>query len=65
MGLLDATVHDIAWVLQGVVAAVPSLSPAPPSGSVAALSLIHLRFSYGVAGDLTTLNESLLIGIPS
>ena len=30
---------------------LPSTSPVAPSGKVAALSLLHLRFVYGVVGD--------------
>ena len=57
LGILDATVHAFAAALQGVVAAgvgaaLTSPSHSAPSGGVAALFLIHIRFAYGVAVDL-------------
>ena len=55
LGLSDATLHVFADVLQGVVVdgmvlAVPSLSPAGPVRKVASLYLLHLRFVGRVAG---------------
>ena len=49
--------HAIAVALQGVVAngvavALPSPAPSGPTGKVATLSLLHLRFVYGVAMDV-------------
>ena len=54
--LLDTMVHTFASALQGVVAvgvgaALPSPSPSAPLGRVAVISLLHLRFACGVAGD--------------
>ena len=56
LGLLYATVHAFADVLQEMVVAgvgvdLPSPSPSAPMGRVAALSLIHLCFACGVVGD--------------
>ena len=70
-------------VEEGVGAALPSPSPTTPSGRVAALSLLQLRYTCGVSGDaelppiweeadlakghkggLSTLNHTLLRGIP-
>ena len=56
LGLSDATLQAFAEDLQGVVtvgivSALPSPSPAFPGGKVARLSLLHLRFACGVAGD--------------
>ena len=56
LGVSAATVHAFVDVLQGVVvvgvgAALPAPSPAAPSRRFAALLLLHLRFSYGMAGD--------------
>ena len=49
--------HALAAPLQGVVAnwvaaALPSPAPAGPTGKVATLSLLHLRFVCGVAADV-------------
>ena len=57
LGISDTTVRTITSALQGVVAArvgadLPSPSPSASSGRVADLSLLHLRFACGVAGDL-------------
>ena len=54
--LLDTTLQAFEATLQGVVTAgvVLSLSypsPAAPVGKIAHLSLLHLRFACGVAGD--------------
>ena len=56
LGILDAMVHAFAAALQGVVATgVGAPLPYPPTsaplGRVATLSLLHLRFAYGVVGD--------------
>ena len=56
LGLLDATIHSFLVVMQGmveagVVEALPSPSPSAPDGKVATPLLMHLHFSYGVAGD--------------
>ena len=49
--------HALAAALQGVVAngvaaALPSLAPSGPTGKVATLSLLHLRFVCRVAADV-------------
>ena len=54
LGLSDSALHAFAADLQGVVAAGVSSalsSPAPsgPTGKVATLSLLHLRFACRVA----------------
>ena len=56
LGLPDATLQAFTAALQGVVtagvvSALLSPSPAAPGGKMARLSLLHLRFAYGVAGD--------------
>ena len=56
LGLSDATLQAFAASLQGVVMAgvvlaLPSPSPAAPGGKVACLSLLHLSFACGLAGD--------------
>ena len=56
LGLLDSSLHASAASLQCVVAAgvsvaVPSLSLSSPTGKVATLSLLFLRFACGVAVD--------------
>ena len=55
-GLLDATLQAFAAALQGVVtsgivSALPSPLPSAPGGKVACISLLHLSFACGVAGD--------------
>ena len=52
----DAVVHAFASALQvvvmrGLVVALPSPSPAASSVRVTALSLLYLRFEYGLMGD--------------
>ena len=51
IGLSDATLQAFVAALQVVVSAVPSPLPAAPGVKVACLSLFHLRFACGVAGD--------------
>ena len=58
LGLLGATLQAFAEALKGVVTAgvvsafpSPSPSPASPWVKVAHISLLHLRFSCGVAVD--------------
>ena len=56
LGISNATVHTLVAALEGVVslgvgAALPSPSPAAPSGKVPLLSLLHLCFTCGVVGD--------------
>ena len=69
LGLSDSALHTFAAALQGVVAAgisaaVPSPSLSAPTGKVATLSLLHLRFSYGVAvdGELPPIWEAVAQG---
>ena len=69
LGLSDATLQAFAAAMQsvvtaGVVAALPSPSPAAPGSKVARLSLLHLRFACGVAGDddLPPLWEAVALG---
>ena len=69
LGLSDSALHTFAAALQGVVAAgisaaVPSPSLSAPTGKVATLSLLHLRFSYGVAvdGELPPIWEAVARG---
>ena len=55
LGLSKATIQPILAAMQGVVATgvvvtLPSLSLSAPAGKVATLSLLHLRFVFGVAG---------------
>ena len=57
LSLLDATLQAFSASLQGVVTAgvvsvLPSPSPATPRGKFARLSLLHLHFLCGVAGDI-------------
>ena len=56
LGLSDATLQALAAAMQsvvmaGVVSALPSPSPAALGAKVSRLSLLHLRFACGVAGD--------------
>ena len=60
LGLSNSTLHDFTEDLQGMVEArvsaeVPSPYLSAPTGKIAALSLLHLRFAYGVAADGTSL----------
>ena len=62
----DAAVHAFAATLQGVVVAevgsdLPSSSHTAPVERVTSLSIIHLRFAYGVTGDgdLYPISEAL------
>ena len=53
LGLSDSALHTFAAALQGVVAAgviaeVPSPALSAPTGKVATLSLLHLRFACGL-----------------
>ena len=55
--LSDFALHSFAAALQGVAtegvtAAFPSPALSGPTGKVATLSLLHLRFAYGVAVDV-------------
>ena len=57
LGLTDSAIHAIAVALQGgvangVAAKLPSPALAGPTGKVATLSLLHLRFVCGVAADV-------------
>ena len=57
MGLTESAVHALAVSLLGVVAngvaaALPSPAPSGPTGKVATLSLLHLRFVCRVAADV-------------
>ena len=57
LGLTESAVHALAEALQGVVAngvaaALPSPALSGPTGKVATLSLLHLRFVCGVAADV-------------
>ena len=57
LGLLDATIQAFAAALQGVVnawvvSALTYSSSFALLGKVASLSLIHLLFMGGVAGDI-------------
>ena len=70
LGLSDATLQAFAAALQGVVtarlfSALPCPSPAAPGGKVAPLSLLHLCFACGVAGDsdLPPLWEAVALGL--
>ena len=54
LGFFDVAVHIFAAALQGVVTSgmeAPPPPPAAPEGRVTALSILHLRFACGVAGD--------------
>ena len=56
LGLSDSAIHTFTTALQVVVAAgvslaVPSPSPSALTGKVMTLSLLHLRFTCGVAVD--------------
>ena len=60
LGRLDSALHTFAAALQGVLASgvgmsVPSPSLSAPTIKVTTLSLLHLRFSYRVAVDGTSL----------
>ena len=64
LGLSYSTLHNFLAALQGVVAAVfsaafPFPAPSGPTGKVATLSLLNLRFTCGVTVDVFT---SLLFG---
>ena len=68
-GLSDATLQAFAAAMQGmvvagVVSALLSLLPTAPGGKVARLSLLHLHFVCGVAGDsdLPPLWEAVVLG---
>ena len=57
LGLSDSAVHDFAASLQGVVAAgvstaLPSPDPSRLTKKVVTLSLLHLRFAFGVTADV-------------
>ena len=57
LGLYDSALHAFAAALQGVVAAgvsaaLPSPAPSGPTGKVATLSLLHLRFSFRLVVDV-------------
>ena len=69
LGLSDATLQAFVAAMQsvvtaGVVSALPSPSPDALGGKVARLSLLHLRFACGVAGDddLPPLWEAVALG---
>ena len=69
LGLSDSALHAFALALQGGVAAGVSAEVPPPflsipTGKVATLSLLHLRFACGVAadGDLPTIWEAVTRG---
>ena len=56
LGLSDSALHAFAAALKGVVeagvsATVPSPAPSAPTGKVATLSLLYIRFTCGVAVD--------------
>ena len=56
LGLSDYALHSFTAALQGVVVsgvsvAVPFSALSAPTGKVATLSLVHLRFACGVAVD--------------
>ena len=57
LGISDSALHVFAAALQGLVATgvsatLPSPAPSVPTGKVATLSLLHLRFACGVAVDV-------------
>ena len=56
LGLSDSALHALSAALQGMVsdgvsASVPSPDPPAPTGKVATLYLLRLRFAYRVAAD--------------
>ena len=70
LGLSDSAIHIFVAALQKVLTevlgtALPSLSMAAQTGKVATLSLLHLHFICGVAGDwyLPPIREVLARGI--
>ena len=69
LDLSDANLQAFTAALQGVVTAgvvsdLPSPLPAAPGGKVACLSLLHLPFACGMAGDsdLPPIWEAVALG---